>query len=37
MRRLHMQEKQIPEAYKHGRFRRHMPDALLYGSENRGG
>ena len=37
MRRLHMQAKQIPKAYRHGRFRRHMPDALLYGSENRGG
>lgn len=30
--RLHMQAKQIPEAYRHGRFRHHMPDALLYGS-----
>lgn len=26
-----MQAKQIPEAYRHGRFRRHMPDALFMG------
>ena len=36
MYRFHIQAEQIPAAYRDSRFRHHMPDALLYGSENRG-
>ena len=32
MYRFHIQAEQIPAAYRDSRFRRHMPDALLYGS-----
>ena len=37
MYRFHIQAEQIPAAYRDSRFRRHMPDAVLYGSKNRGG
>ena len=36
MYRFHIQAEQIPAAYRDSRFRRHMPDAVLYGSKNRG-